>query len=555
MKNIKYILGLFLLLITFMSCEEDSKTFGDIIAPSNVQITAEIVGQDASNPDLMYGDGDGFVKFTATASDVISYTYDFGDGKDAVAPSGEYTHRFTKVGVNKFIVTVSAVGTAGVSSTSSIEVEVYSSFTDVEAENLLSGELVGDSKTWYWASDLDLHVGMGTAYDDYGNGEFAYESWWNGIQAWDEEKSCMYNNEFVFTRTADGVTFEQTSGPAFLPGTYAGYIGVDGDTCHDETVATSMFGEKQVSFFPSSSIAATQGSYNNEPYRGTSFEISNDGFMGWMVGSSTYDIISIDENYMRVRIIENSATGSGAAWYQLFTSTKPVQASKSLVWSDEFDVDGAPDSSNWTYDLGDWGWGNGEVQNYTDNVENAIVENGILKITAKADGSGGYTSARLKSQGLQSFKYGRVEVRAKLPASQGTWPAIWMLGDSFETIGWPRCGEIDIMEQTGQDKNNTLGTLHWWDDTNSQNASYGTTTAVTDASTEWHVYSLEWDESSLKIYVDDVEFFVMDNNADLPFNDSFFMILNIAMGGSLGGTIDPAFTEDIMEIDYVRVYQ
>ncbi|MDV7186052.1 glycoside hydrolase family 16 protein [Lutibacter sp. TH_r2] len=555
MKNIKYILGFFLALVFFTSCEEKEYEFGDIIAPSNVVITAEIIGQDLTDPELMYGDGSGKVKFTVSADNAITYQIYFGDGKDDLAPIGEYTKQYTSPGVNTYVATASAVGTGGVTSNSSIEIEVYSAFSDVDTENLLSGANVGDSTKWYWAADLPLHVGMGTAFDDYGSGEFAFESWWSGIGAWDEEKGCMYDDEFVFTRTEEGITFEQTAGLAFVPGTYAGYIGVDGDQCHDETVATTMYGEKTVAFLPSTSRAALEGTYDEEPYLGTSFEISDGGFMGWYVGSSTYDIISIDENYMRVRIIENTATGSGAAWYQLFTSTKPVQETESLVWSDEFDTDGAPDSANWTYDLGDGGWGNGEAQTYTDNAENVIVEDGVLKITAKADGDGGYTSARLKSQGLQSFKYGRVEVKAKLPSVEGTWPAIWMLGDSFDTVGWPKCGEIDIMEQTGADKATTLGTLHWWDEASSSNASYGTNTTVENASTEFHVYSLDWDETSVKIYVDDVEFFAMDNNEDLPFNDNFFMIFNIAMGGSLGGDIDAAFTEDSMEIDYIRVYQ
>ncbi|NOR29452.1 MAG: family 16 glycosylhydrolase [Lutibacter sp.] len=560
MKNIKYIIGLFLTLAFFVSCEEDNYKLGDLIAPSNVQIADPvIVGQDLNNPEFENGDGSGFVTFTTTANNVISYNFNFGDGSSEVVPSGVITHRYTKVGVNNFTVIVSAIGTGGVTSTTSIDVTVYSSFSDVEAENILSGGIIGEGKKWYWAADLPLHVGMGTAYDDYGNGEFAYESWWDGIEAWDEEKGCMYDDEFVFTKTAEGITFEQTAGPAFIPGTYAGFIGVDGDACHDDTVATDMYGVKNVALFPSGSKAALEGSYNEVPYRGTSFEISDGGFMGWNAGTSTYDIISIDENYMRVRIIENSASGSGAAWYQLFTSTKPVQGGSeftNLVWSDDFETAGAPDVAKWTYDLGAGGWGNGEAQTYTDNAENVIIEGGVLKIIAKADGSGGYTSARLKTQGLYDFKYGRVDISAKLPAAQGTWPALWMLGSNFTDVGWPQCGEIDIMEQLGDDKNNTLGTFHWWNTTDLANAMYGETAAISNATTEFHVYSLEWTEESIQVLVDNVKVVEMANNADLPFYDKdFFMIFNVAMGGSLGGTIDPAFTEDVMEIEYVKVYQ
>jgi beta-glucanase (GH16 family) len=243
---------------------------------------------------------------------------------------------------------------------------------------------------------------------------------------------------------------------------------------------------------------------------------------------------------------------------QKFISTSTqisIKINTSLVWSDEFNSNGAPNSSNWTYDLGAGGWGNNEAQTYTKDAANVTVQGGFLKITAKSDGNGGYTSARLKSQGLQSFKYGRVDVRAKLPASQGTWPAIWMLGDSFSTVGWPHCGEIDIMEQTGWDKETTLGTLHWYNTAGSNNASYGTTTTVANSTSEFHIYSLEWNENTLKIYVDEVEFFVMNNDAALPFNDKFFIILNVAMGGSLGGNIPNDFSQSSMEIDYVRVYQ
>ncbi len=556
MKKIKNIyIILFSLAITFFSCQENDYKFGDINTPSNIVITAEIVGQDSTNPD---GDGSGIVNFKTTADNASSFVFYF-DGVAEASPSGNLTKRFSKVGVNTYTVVVKANGTGGVSSTKSIDVKVFSSFSDVDAENFLSGANVGDSKKWYWQADKDVHVGLGPVTDDYGNGEFAYEAWWNGIRAWDAEKSCMYDNEFVFTRTANGITFEQTVGPAFVPGAYAGDLGVTGDQCYDATVATSMFGVKNVSFSPSTSKAATDGSYNNEPYRKTTFEISDGGFMGWLVGSSTYDIISVSNDELIVRIIQ---AGNGFAWYHKFTSTKPVQGAgganytyNNLVWEDDFNTDGTPDATKWTNDLGAGGWGNGEEQTYTNNVENAKVEGGSLKITAKSDGSGGYTSARLKSQGLYNFTYGRVEVKAKLPASQGTWPAIWMLGSNQPVVGWPQSGEIDIMEQTGDDKNTVLGTCHWFDVPSNAPASYGTNTAVTNASSEFHLYTVEWTDVSVKIYLDDVMYYELANNSTLPFNSDFFLILNVAMGGTLGGTIDPAFSEDTMEIDYVKVYQ
>jgi len=224
------------------------------------------------------------------------------------------------------------------------------------------------------------------------------------------------------------------------------------------------------------------------------------------------------------------------------------------IWADEFFENGAPNPKNWNYNLGGGGWGNNELQTYTNNSENVIVEDGLLKITAKNDGSGGYTSARIKSENLFEFTYGTVEVRAKLPSSQGTWPAIWMLGANFDQVSWPVCGEIDIMEQTGGDKNKVLGTCHW--SNNGNYAGYGLETSITNSSSSFHIYKLVWSQGgAIRIFVDNLEYFVMTTNSSMPFNSDFFFILNVAMGGNLGGNIDPNFTQSSMIIDYVRVYQ
>ena len=552
MKKINNIyIILFSTVLAFMGCQENNYEFGEVVIPTNISITANVVGLDATNP---YGDGSGTVNFTATANNASSYVFYF-DGVAEKSPSGKLTKRFSKVGVNTYSVVVKANGTGGFSSSTVTEVEVFSSFSDVETENLLSGANVGDSKKWYWQADKDLHVGLGPVTDDYGNGEFAYEAWWNGIKAWDSEKSCMYDNEFVFTRTANGITFEQTVGPAFVPGTYADVLGVGGDQCHDESVAVKMFGVKNVSFSPSTSKAALEGSYNNEPYRGTTFEIADGGFMGWLVGSGTYDIISISSTELIVRVIQE---GDGFAWYHKFTSTKPTKNTApnytytNLVWEDDFNTSGAPDPAKWTYDLGAGGWGNGETQTYTNRSENVKVEEGSLKIIAKADGAA-YTSARLKSEGLYEFTYGRVEVRAKLPATRGTWPAIWMLGANFSSVGWPESGEIDIMEQKGQDKNTVLSTVHY--PGNFAGGGPSKSTTLTTSTAAFHNYTVEWTDSKIEFYIDGVSYHTLDNNDTLPFNANFFLILNVAMGGTLGGDIDPDFTEDMMEIDYVKVYQ
>ena len=231
-----------------------------------------------------------------------------------------------------------------------------------------------------------------------------------------------------------------------------------------------------------------------------------------------------------------------------------------LVWFEEFDYNGAPDPSKWTIETGngDWGWGNGEDQYY--RAQNLEVSDGTLKITAKRENFGGfeYTSGRMKTQGNFNFKYGKAEIRAKLPATQGTWPAIWLLGSSHSTLGWPFCGEIDIMEQRGQlnDKSYVLGTVHWNHGSEYNPASYSLDSQnIENLSTEWHLFTMDWTEDRIKIGVDNNYYYQINTNDSMPFFDPFFFIVNVAIGGTLGGNIDPNFSQDTMEIDYIRVFQ
>jgi beta-glucanase (GH16 family) len=543
LKYYRYISIIFMSLVVLFSACEDDYELGKLTVPTNVTVSFEVVGVDEANPN---GDGSGMVNFTATADNEITFNYIFGDGTNSeVAPDGKIMHRFSKPGVNIYTVTVVAVGSGGLSSSKSLQVEVFSSFSDEEAVQFLTG---GASKKWYWAADQPGHTGLGPNFVDGTNHTFS--QWYSAAPF---EKECMYDAEFVFTQTNDGVTFEQTAGVAFIPGTYAGKIGVEGDVCHGEDVVPDIYGVKNVSFAPANSIATIDGGY-----RGTSFTISDNGFMCWWVGTSTYEIIQVTDNILKVRVEEDGTF----AWYHTFTSEKPSAGDEldvvyeDLLWSDEFDTDGAPNAANWTYDLGAGGWGNNESQTYTDNAENVSVSNGTLKITAKADG-GSYTSARLKTQGLQEFTYGRVDVRAKLPAGGGTWPAIWMLGANFPTAGWPACGEIDIMEGIGNQPGHIQSAIHTPSSSGATENMESTT--VEDASDEFHVYSVNWSANQITFLIDDEIYYTYapeDKNADTwPFDADQFIILNVAMGGTLGGTIDPAFTESSMEIDYVRVYQ
>ena len=233
---------------------------------------------------------------------------------------------------------------------------------------------------------------------------------------------------------------------------------------------------------------------------------------------------------------------------------------KTLVWSDEFDGESI-DLNNWTYDLGSHGWGNQELQLYTSNSENSYVHDGNLMIVAKDEGSY-YSSARMKSIGLQEFQYGRIDVRAVLPKGQGIWPAIWMLGANFPSAGWPACGEIDIMELIGSSPNYVHGTVHFGNDY-TQHQFTGQGTGIPFGQTfadEFHVFSIDWNEDGITWYLDDVEFFSVDTSVsgsqNYPFDNPFFFILNIAVGGQWPGYPDET-TEfpQFMAVDYVRVFQ
>jgi hypothetical protein len=243
-----------------------------------------------------------------------------------------------------------------------------------------------------------------------------------------------------------------------------------------------------------------------------------------------------------------------------FTSTNlkvNVTVANAVFWSDEFNYTGTPDASKWGYDIGTGsnGWGNAEQQYYTSRAENAYVSNGTLKITAKAENFGGksYTSARMLTKGKFAMQYGRVEVRAKLPKGGGTWPAIWMLGSNIDQVGWPNCGEIDIMEHLGNQENKIYHTLHY--PGHSGGNATGMNHMISNATTEFHIYAMEWTAASIQFFVDGSLKYTFPNNSNIPYNHDFFLILNVAMGGNFGGAIAPGFTSGVLEIDYVRVYK
>ena len=237
-----------------------------------------------------------------------------------------------------------------------------------------------------------------------------------------------------------------------------------------------------------------------------------------------------------------------------------------LVWSDEFDEDGLPSTSKWRYDTGGHGWGNQELQYYTSSrSENARVENGNLIIEARKESWSGseYTSARLLSRA--EWTYGRFEARAKLPSGRGTWPAIWMLPDLGQYGGWPRAGEIDIMEHVGFDPDRVHSTVHTDAYNHTKGTHRGASTVVSTARSAFNVYAVEWTPSEIRGYVNDTHYFTFRNErltnsqADdrhWPFDHPFHLIFNIAVGGSWGGQqgVDPNIWPQRLEVDYVRVY-
>ncbi|MDH6508408.1 MULTISPECIES: RICIN domain-containing protein [unclassified Paenibacillus] len=244
----------------------------------------------------------------------------------------------------------------------------------------------------------------------------------------------------------------------------------------------------------------------------------------------------------------------------LFPAGKAAEAATSwnLVWSDEFNGTSL-NTADWTAEIGTGssGWGNNELQYYTNRSQNLQVTGGNLVITAQKESynSSSYTSARIKTQGKKSFTYGKIEARMKLPSGQGIWPAFWMLGSNIDTIGWPKSGEIDIMERVN---NNTYvnGTVHW--DANGH-AEYGKVSGNLDFS-QYHVYSVEWDAKYIRWYVDGSlfnEFYIENNTGNTEeFQKPFFLLLNLAVGGNWPGSpnASTAFPAQML-VDYVRVYQ
>jgi beta-glucanase (GH16 family) len=242
---------------------------------------------------------------------------------------------------------------------------------------------------------------------------------------------------------------------------------------------------------------------------------------------------------------------------------------RKLVWSDEFDKPGKPDDSKWAYDMGDGGpdscgWGNNELEYYTNDPKNVRIEDGMLIIEAVKEKKGGkdYTSTRIVSKTKGDWLYGRIEVRAKLPKGRGTWPAIWMLSTEWKYGSWPESGEIDIMEHVGYEPGIVHGTLHSGKYNHIKGTQQEGKVTVADAMDNFHVYAVDWTKDKIDFYVDDKMYHSIPRNPSddfngWPFDQKFHLIMNVAVGGNWGGAkgVDESIWPRRMVVDYVRVYQ
>lgn len=250
------------------------------------------------------------------------------------------------------------------------------------------------------------------------------------------------------------------------------------------------------------------------------------------------------------------------------TTTESLETPK-LVWSDEFDYSGAPDSTKWGYDLGDGcpnlcGWGNNELENYTNETKNVRVEDGKLVIEVHKDRNDSirpYSSARLISKNKGDWKFGRIEAKAKVPSGRGTWAAIWMLPTEWKYGGWPASGEIDILEHVGFNQGWLHGTVHTEAYNGSKGNQKGDSILVKTISEDFAVYAINWTPDAIEFMVNGEIYNIFTNNGQgfesWPFDQKFHLLLNIAVGGNWGGKygVDDSIWPQRMEVDYVRIYE
>jgi len=266
---------------------------------------------------------------------------------------------------------------------------------------------------------------------------------------------------------------------------------------------------------------------------------------------------------LRIRLIAVTVIAAGLTAVCGGKTSVPVAPSPAVpttAWSDEFDgpANALPDGSKWTYDLGGGGWGNQELETYTNQPDNVHLDGQGHLVIHVASTPAGYTSARLKTQGRFAVQYGRIEIRAKVPFGQGLWPAFWMLGTNITSVGWPQCGELDIMEQVGREPSTNHGTAHGpgYSGGNGVSATY-TLSGGRKFSDDFHVFTIVWAPQTVTFYVDDNAYATVTpaslHGATWVFDRQFFLVLNVAVGGTFPGSPDATtqFPQEMI-VDYVR---
>ena len=286
----------------------------------------------------------------------------------------------------------------------------------------------------------------------------------------------------------------------------------------------------------------------------------------WSLSSDDSRVTESSSSRHSGLVPESSCSTDGGSEPAMTSSSKVTEPAEVYFWNDEFDGDEI-DNSKWTYDIGTGasGWGNNEWEYYTDRKENAYVKDGILHIRAQKEDYEGskYTSARMLTKGKFAFKYGTVEARIALPTGKGIWPAFWMLGENFDTVGWPACGEIDIIEAVNSE-NKIYGTNHWAN--GAEYATYGNNTGDYRNQkfeldiTQFHTYKFTWDEKYIRMFVDDFmyhEILIEGNEGDTEeFHKPFFFLLNVAVAGNWPGfEVDDTQFPNEMLVDYIRVFE
>ena len=537
-KNI-FKIGLIKFLFLFqllLSCSGSSNEEGgsdsidpvDII-PSNLSLSIEIVGSNSDQPN---GDGTGVVKFTANATNAVSYSFRFGTG-DEKTSSGSVEYTYDKQGTSTYNVKVLAYSSTNnfISLDKSLTIYVRPD-SDQTLLELLAGS---SSKAWKINAAQDAHFSNGVA-------DKKYSTYWEAY-AFSKANSGFYDDEYIFN--VDGTYKHKTNETIFGK---AGHLINDFGSTSQSTNSSGEIENYPLDDYQTTFVAKKDGDLNK-------LEINGKGFVGFYVGEHNYTIECYDTENIYLRSLDDQ----DIAWYVWLTSSTvsdqdPKDQFSNLMWSDEFDVDGALDSKKWVHEVGD-SWYNNEVQSYTSRLDNSKVEDGKLKIIAKKESYNGnnYTSARIISNTKKDFTYGRVDIKAKIPGKKGAWPALWLLGSNFKSVTWPACGEIDILEAAQSNNFKVQSTVHHPD--NYGEGDSHISDDYNDITEVFHIYSLVWTKQALTFYVDDKPHHIVGNSCTLPFNWNQFIILNVAMGGNMGGEIASDFVSDTMEIEYVRIYQ